>query len=398
MDQKHRNAISRVLQTAATAAGSAARTEITKILGPVVAGGAASLGTLALRKLRGSQPARRGRIRVRGAGRRSSSSINFNRMTSGTLSAPTSVGTILSVSNGVQDTRLHFSYNAGLVYVGNGTLGSLATVYLKTPISSKVATGFVPIAPFDGTDYGLASLANFAKYFAQKRYNRIVLHIRPVASGCNVSNNADISFAPFRGGGYGFPVSSGATVPTATNTFNLNCQGGRLFPSWQAFDFDMTPFISSSAGTRTFQEGGSAVPASGTVEANADEIPCCFAIAGDPGTVTNGTNMAYVFVDVDVDLLDWTGGYGATAPELKRQDEKYPREHDRDNGSVYAHAALPVPSASRSEQVSLRAPAPSPSDYVTLSPSTSQPQTPLGAPTPQELQRLQLQRQTAVGR
>jgi len=361
-DSKH--TIRTLAASAGLAAVNAAKSQLLSSLKPAAAAALAGAGGALLARVRGKSQ-KGSAARLLGPRRRrqnSNTAFGGGIMSSAMVRAPLSNAAVITRGMGVQDTRLHFSYVLGTVYVGNGTLGSSGSVYLKTALSGRLAYAQIPIAPFDTTDYGLAALGNFAKYFAQKRYRSVRVHIRPVATGCSTSAAADIAIAPIRGGAYSFPVSTTTTAPSYSNTSVLSCQGGVLFPSWQPMDIDFTPFVSSAAGTKTFEEGGTSQPATNSIEANADEIPCSFILTGDGGTVSNGQNYAHIYADIDVDLLDWTGGIAASSPE-KARDEKV--------SSHVSHTLM--------------------SDYVAVPPPS-----PVCVATPAEMQQLRLSRQTAA--
>lgn len=289
--------------------------------------------------------------------------------------------------NGMADLLRHrFSYQAGFIYVGNGTLGANDSIYFSPSAQTTTITPFVPIAPADAT-LGQAYIADLWKHYARKVYHGVRLFVVPIAASNSTATGVDIVIAPFRGGSI-VPIAKADTTAANATSSVIGMSGSRQFSAWLGCDMDLTAYIAGGSGAKQneFNIANDTAQTSGS-ETIADQswtTPCAFAVAGDATTTTyRGVFVARVYVEVIVSLLDFIGGFAATNPTLVRAKRARESVLERDVG--YEKCGERTGCARTNEAAALQ-------PYVMI----EQPDGPLIAPTPSEMRQLALNRQSAA--
>lgn len=240
------------------------------------------------------------------------------------VAAPVSTGRTFRFGGGmgISDLRaVNFAYQMGYVWIGNGTLGTNDNVYFADSSATYTVTGVVPILPADAT-LGASYITNVWKQFARVVYHRIRVHIMPVAAAVSSSTTIDVVLAPFRGGS-GVPVFKTDTTAGNSAVSAVGFSGAVQFDMWQGISMDITKFIAGGSGTRQneFNVASSVASTSETATTGTLIAPCGLFFAGDStGSSYRGFGVGRVYVEILVDLLDFTGGYVAANPGLSLSD------------------------------------------------------------------------------
>lgn len=236
----------------------------------------------------------------------------------GRVQAPVNFGNRIrfSAGMGLSDMRdMRFQYLAGYIYVGNGTLGKSGDVYYQTPDGTSTITSYVPIMPADAT-IGASYVTDVWKHFARKKFKRVGVHIVPQSVGCATSTTVDVIVAPRRGAALS-PVVKTDTTGQNTATATIGNAGAVQFSVWNGCSLDLTPFIAGGSGPAQNEFN---VPSSGSLAGTDDAdmslvAPCGIAISGAaPASTYDAKQLATIYVEVVVDLLDFSGGLTPANP------------------------------------------------------------------------------------
>jgi len=232
---------------------------------------------------------------------------------------------------GMSDIRSHrITWVIGYTYVGDGTSGTIDTVYflpfsagVKTWLIQGLATkssGQVPILSEDA-DVGAAYIADVEKHFARKVIKRMWIHVDSLQP--STSNNMMAVIAPSRGPGGGVastPITFATAAVTANSVGNVTSMRG-AFPidSWESKSSEITEYIAGGSGPRQnefeLQAGLEATSQHIYVTTNvvpaanlAPITPACFAVAGNSTTTgLRATVVHQISIEQEVDYLDYVG-------------------------------------------------------------------------------------------
>lgn len=234
---------------------------------------------------------------------------------------------------GVSDINdLTLSYQAGYVYVGNGTLGANLSVYYQENTATNNFTYLAPIAPGDA-EVGQSYCADILKHFARKRVKSILLDFVPTAS--STSNSMQVIAAPYRGGNFAPTVST--TTGASPSTAGVQGMKDHIdLSAWQSATINLTPYIAGGSGPRQneFNMSASTAEASApSAASNSLDVPCGFIVTGTATTSgLAGTYTHRVVVTMVLDLLDFIAGITPSSVEMStskpfkfsavREDEK----------------------------------------------------------------------------
>jgi len=214
-----------------------------------------------------------------------------------------------------------FSYVAGSIYVGNGTLGATDKVYFSPDAGTHTQTGapFTPIAPAS-TDFGSAYILAIEKLFRRKTYKRLRVFFFPIQS--STTNNMTITVAPIAGPAdyaeaTNVALSTDTTATPATQLMVMSFSGNTTVDSFEPTMIDLTQYIRGGAGAKEneFAIGNVSAGVNTTGGNQLGAIPACFVVSGNSNaTALRGTNTHLVVVEEIVDLIDFTGNDAVTNP------------------------------------------------------------------------------------
>lgn len=249
---------------------------------------------------------------------------------------PQQIGSVVRsrlTPSGMGDILKHrIAWQAGTVWVGNGTNGTADSVYFLTKsgtyiIQGKAAgSGFVPIAASD-TDVGASYIADVEKHYARKVVRRMWIHIDSLQP--STSNNMMCVFGVSRGPGGGvasIPITAATAAISQNNVGNvMSMKKPIVVDSWEHISVEITDFIAGGSGSKqnefeiqgspnaaSIYAGGSGVAT--TVDLD-NLVPACFCVAGTNTTAAlRGTSTHIVTIEQEVDYLDYLGGQNQIAP------------------------------------------------------------------------------------
>jgi hypothetical protein len=290
--------------------------------------------------------------------------------------APVSMGRTLyfAAGSGMANLLRHrFQYQAGYVYVGNGTLGAASQVYFAVNGLGSQALAYVPVMPADAT-FGQSYITDIAKHYARKVVHTVRLHILPISASNSSATGVDVVLAPYRGGSIDVSMDSGkVAAPTATNI--IGSSGAVQFPIWKGHTMDLTPYIAGGSGREQneFNIGSATASTSDTQAINSWVVPCAYILSGDaPSTTYDGSYIGRIYVEIVMSFLDFIGGL--TQPNPSIRDGQSRKESEKTCAAVcQKHGG--------SAELDMA--------YVRI-------EEPLSAPTPVELRQLALTRQSAT--
>lgn len=277
------------------------------------------------------------------------------------ISAPIARAVTVRPRVGLPDTRLRLRYTGGYLWAGGQVTGNdyglSGDVYFTTspgspPTFLATATGLPsnwnPILPADvqsissGLGFGAGYLYDILQHFARVRFNRILVHYEPFASGSSTTSQCTIAMAPLRGPATSYnatatnnPYALTATPTTlgssAVGSVSAN-RDGVTFPSWQSMTLDLTPYIAGGSGPRQNEfpvftinstGAGSIIPAIA--------VPCCWTACGAyAGTALDHSFIGQFWIETDMEFMDFIGYLPKFTAPLGRdkQDVKAPVDTD----------------------------------------------------------------------
>jgi hypothetical protein len=257
--------------------------------------------------------------------RKRKSQINSRRGGTDLTPTQTIVGAAVSSSSvprglGLVDIRkMELSWQAGYIYVGNGTLGATNGIYFLDPSSTYTLFPGIAVSGSDSL-VGASYVNDLQKHFARKVIHKCFVEITSLNP--STSNSMVAYIAPYRGAGQTVNMVKQVDT-TAANTLTniISMTGARPFASWQSGVIDASSFISGGSGAaqnefqiNTTHNGNTTVYAN-----NVDGvglIPLSINCAGNNSTSgLQGTSTHIVVIRQIIDLLDFIGGQSAPDPE-----------------------------------------------------------------------------------
>ena len=210
-----------------------------------------------------------------------------------------------------------FSYVAGSVYIGNGTLGVTDEIYARSNANNDYLVGQVPVL-FGDANLGLAYMSDVLKHFSRVRVTRAWIHL--LALQPKTTASAVVFLAPVRGAGDSLASARYTTGTTSGNTINnvLGMSRENEVASYESRTWDCTRFIAGGTGPRQNEfsvQGAEANTNEYTTVNNLTGItPFSYAVAGQADSATITGNTHRIVIELEMTPLDFIGGQAITYP------------------------------------------------------------------------------------
>lgn len=241
------------------------------------------------------------------------------------------IGAAVSTSfkGGMSDIKGHtLAWQAGSVYVGNGTFGTTDAVYFIDNATLGIVVPVVPVA-FADAFVGKTYVSDIAKHFARVRIRRcriMVVSLHPATT-----NDMVAYIAPIRGAANLVEAARSVTpsTPTAQTVGNVGAMDDRLeVSSYGSTMADWTKYIAGGSGAQQneFQISDAVASTSIIGSSGVGIVPLCFAVAGNNSTAAlRATTTHTIWIELTLDFLDFVGGLTQSYPIgfYKKESESF---------------------------------------------------------------------------
>jgi len=286
----------------------------------------------------------------------------------GALMVGAAVANRRTIRAGLPDIKdITLAWQAGYVFVGNGTAGATDSVYFTDNSNSQLFTYLTPVAPGDAA-IGQTYCTDLIKHFSKKVVHDVNIHFLPRAP--STQNSCTINVGPYRGGNF-TPTVTASTAAAPSVAGVLGMEENVTFSSWEYAKLPMKRFIAGGTGPQQneFTVSASAAEESApSAASNSLSIPCGFAVTGTNSTsALRATFTHTVVIEMRVTLKDFIGGITPAAVDLPGNSPWRPNQ-------LLRPRALQVPAEEAKEIECIDHPPPS-SGWFSASAPPSRPKT-----------------------
>lgn len=156
--------------------------------------------------------------------------LGSSSLSSSVTYAPVAKGVSLTNRRQMNKHTLCLSYAPGFVYIGNGTVGAVGSVYFaNTPSTPTTVYSGLPIRIADSV-FGEGWITDIIKHYSLIRFKSVEIEL---VSNQSTATGGSIAMTYEPGGGFGFTVVTGNT-PNYSYQAIASSQYGMTLPIWES--------------------------------------------------------------------------------------------------------------------------------------------------------------------